>query len=87
VLRADVLVNLSGQFGDHLGEFGVALEFQLVGDEVMVSFRLLKAAWRFCPIMTNVDRKMASSETTKVSVGQGLFSTRSIQTTNARIWA
>jgi hypothetical protein len=39
-----------------------------------------KAAARFCPIITNVDRKIASSETTSVSVGQGLFSTNSIHT-------
>jgi len=30
------------------------------------------SAWRFWPIMTNVDRKMASSETMSVSLGHGV---------------
>ena len=39
-----------------------------------------KAAARFWPIITKVDRKMASRETTRVRVGQGLRSANSIQT-------
>jgi hypothetical protein len=38
------------------------------------------AACRFCPIITKVDRKIASSETTSVSVGQGFSSATSIHT-------
>ena len=39
-----------------------------------------KLACRFCPIMTKVDRKIASSDTTSVSVGHGHFSNQIIQT-------
>ena len=45
-----------------------------------------KAAWRFWPIITNVDRKIASSETTRVNVGQGFFSNTNIQTANNTAW-
>ena len=44
------------------------------------------AAWRFCPIITNVDRKIASSDTTSVSFGHGLGSTNTIQTAKATAW-
>src|ERR1035437_4853212 len=40
-----------------------------------------KEACRFCPIITKVDRKIASRETMSVRVGQGLFSNTSIHTT------
>ncbi len=40
---------------------------------------------RFWPIMTNVERKIASSETTRVRVGDGPASTSSIQTANVVI--
>ena len=42
------------------------------------------AACRFWPIITKVDRKIASSETTNVSVGHGLFSRSSIHSANTR---
>jgi len=41
-----------------------------------------KSACRFWPIMTNVDRKIASSDTISVSVGHGLASMNSIQREN-----
>jgi hypothetical protein len=40
------------------------------------------AAYWFCPIMTNVDRKIASSDTISVSGGHSLDSMNSIQTVN-----
>nr|WP_232524853.1 hypothetical protein [Nocardioides mangrovicus] len=42
-----------------------------------------KAAERFWAIITKVERKIASSDTTSVSVGHGLFSTTSIHTPNS----
>jgi hypothetical protein len=36
--------------------------------------------------MTNVDRKMASSDTIRVSVGHGLFSNTSIHSANRKAW-
>ena len=50
------------------------------------AFSCWKAAWRFWPIITNVDKKMASSDTISVSVGQGLLSNTSIQTANRIAW-
>jgi hypothetical protein len=37
------------------------------------------SAWRFWPIMTDADKKIASSETINVSLGHGSDSTTSIQ--------
>ena len=47
------------------------------------AFACWNADCRFWPIMTNVDRKIASSETMNVNVGQGLFSNNSIYTANS----
>ena len=45
-----------------------------------------KAAARFWPIITKVDRKIASSDTTRVSVGQGLLSKTSIHAAKSTMW-
>ena len=50
------------------------------------AFARWNSAWRFWPIMTNVDRKIASSETIRVSLGHGSDSTSSIQHANAAAW-
>ncbi len=50
------------------------------------AFACWKADCRFCPIITKVDRKIASSDTMSVSVGQGLFSKTSIHTANITTW-
>ena len=47
------------------------------------AFSCWNVACRFWPIITNVDRKIASSETTSVSVGHGLFSKNSIHSANS----
>ena len=46
------------------------------------AFACWNVACRFWPIITKVDKKIASSDTIRVSVGQGLDSTNSIQTAN-----
>ena len=71
---------------DLAGDLGVGLEFQLLLVEVAVGLGLLEVACRFWPIMTKVDRKIASSDTISVSVGHGLDSMNSIQTVNSTMW-
>jgi hypothetical protein len=43
------------------------------------------AGWLW-PIITKVEKKIASSETTRVRLGHGLSSTMTIHTTSARTW-
>src|SRR5690242_17030965 len=50
------------------------------------AFACWNAAWRFWPIITKVDKKIASRETTRVSVGHGDRSRNSIQTANNMAW-
>ena len=69
---------------DAAGEIGVLLQQLLFGGVVVVGLGLLERRRRFWPIITNVDRKIASSETTRVNVGHGLFSNTTIHTANAR---
>lgn len=59
--------------GEHVnlpGQLGVGLELQFLGLEVMVGFGLLKSCLTVLAIITKVDKKIASSETTKVKVGR-----------------
>ena len=79
LLTDEVLVDLSGQLVDHASEVGVLDEEPIHLLVVAVGLGLLECPCRFCPIMTNVDRKIASSETMSVSVGHGLLSSTSIQ--------
>jgi hypothetical protein len=75
-------MQLGGQDVDGPCQLGVGLELQLLFDEVMVVLGPLQGACLFCPIITNVERKIASSETTNVSVGHGPPSATNIQTAN-----
>ncbi len=52
----------------------------------MVRLGLLKGRLTVCPIITKVDRKIASRETISVSVGQGLRSNTIIHTAKATAW-
>jgi hypothetical protein len=70
---------LLGELVDHAGEVGVRDEKRVHVLVVVVGFRLLQGRLAACPIMTNVERKIASSETIRVSVGHGLLSSTSIQ--------
>lgn len=45
-----------------------------------------KVACRFWPIIMNVERKIASSDTTSVSVGHGLPSASTIHTAKTKAW-
>jgi len=69
------------------GQVGVRLQLELGLDEVVVGLGLLVGpACRFWPIMTKVDRKIASSDTMSVRVGHGLCSNMSIQITKSTAW-
>jgi len=68
------------------GQLCVGLELQLFLVEVVIGLGLLKVACRFCPMSTNVDRKIASRETQRVSVGQGLASRKIIQRAKPAAW-
>ena len=52
----------------------------------MVRLGLLEAGRPFCPIITKVDRKIASRLTTRVSVGHGDFTKTSIQAVKMTAW-
>ena len=82
-LCADDRVDLLGHLMDLPGQVGVGLEFQLLSDEIVIGLCCWNAACRFCPIMTNVDRKIASSDTISVKVGHGLDSMNNIHTVNS----
>jgi hypothetical protein len=73
-------VNLGGELVNDPGQLGVGVQLQLTGDEVVVGLGLLEGGCRFCPIITKVDKKIASRETMSVRVGQGLLSNTSIHT-------
>ena len=51
------------------GQLGVGVQLQFAGGEVVSALACGKEACRFCPIMTEVDRKIASRETIRVKVG------------------
>ena len=74
-------VQLGREPVDLAGQLGVGLELQFLLSEVVI--RLLELRLPFWPIMTNVDKKIASSDTISVSVGHGLDSMNSIQTVNS----
>ena len=50
------------------------------------AFACWKVACRFCPIITKVDKKIASNATARASVGHGLRSKTSIHTANSATW-
>ena len=52
----------------------------------MVALASWKAAARFCPMSTNVERKIASRDTTSVSIGHGVASIRIIHPANRTTW-
>ena len=66
-------MELFGHLVDRPGEVCVLDEEGVDVLVVAVGLRLLDTSWRFWPIMTNVERKIASSETASVSVGHGLL--------------
>jgi hypothetical protein len=66
-------VEIGSEPVDLPGQLCIRLEFQFLLPEVVISLCLLNAACRFWPIITNVDRKITSSDTINVSVGHGLF--------------
>jgi hypothetical protein len=74
-------VDLERQGVDGAGELGVGPQFGLLGDEVVVGLGLLEGT-----LAVLADRKIASSETTSVSLGHGSDSTRSIHTANTTAW-
>jgi hypothetical protein len=67
---------------DGAGEAGVGVQFLFVVDEVVVGFGSLDFGLPVLPIITTVDRKIASRDTKRVRVGHGLFSNTIIQTAN-----
>jgi hypothetical protein len=64
----------------------VGLELQFLFGEVVIRLGCWKSDCRFWPIMTNVDRRIASSDTISVSVGHGLCWMNSIHTVNSTMW-
>jgi hypothetical protein len=78
-VRDDSVVDLRGELVDGPRDIGVRVELLLRRVEVVVGLGLLEGRLAVWPIITKVDRKMASSDTMSVSVGQGLASMNSIQ--------
>ena len=76
-------MQLGGERMDRASQFRVGLEFQLLFVEVVICFGLLEDRLPVLPIMTNVDRKIASSDTISVSIGHGSGSMTSIQMPNS----
>jgi hypothetical protein len=73
-------LNLGGELMDQLGQFGVGMQFQLTGDEVVVGPGLVEGSLPVLPDHLDVDRRIASRETMSVKVGQGLRSNTRIHT-------
>jgi hypothetical protein len=85
VARAEAqqpFVQLGSVRMDLASELRVGFELQLLFVEVVIRLGLLEVRLPVLPIMTNVDRKIASSDTISVSVGHGLCSMNRIQTAN-----
>jgi hypothetical protein len=79
-------VELGRQRIDRTRELGVRPQLLSLGREVMVGLCALKLCLAFWPIMTNVDRKIASSDTIRFSLGHGSDSTKSIQHAKTTMW-
>ena len=71
------------QMIDRPGQLGVDVQFLFLSEKVVICLAPWNSACRFWPIITKVDKKIASSDTTRVSVGQGLRSSTIIHTVNA----
>jgi hypothetical protein len=52
----------------------LVLKLKLLLVEVMVGLACWNKACRFCPIITDVDRRIASTDTIRVSMGHGFLS-------------
>jgi hypothetical protein len=65
---------------DLASELNVGRQLQFLNLEVMVGLGLLKSSLTVWPMITKVDKKIASSDTTRVKVGHELRSRSSIQT-------
>ncbi len=61
----DPPVELERQLVDGTSQVGVQPELLFLR-EVVIGPSLLDTAWRFCPIITNAERKVASRDTTSV---------------------
>jgi len=66
------------------GNLGVRLQLQFHSTRSAWAF--WKAAWRFRPIRTNVDRRIISRETIRLSVGDGLLERERSQTERGSGW-